>query len=116
MVTLGDGRTETIANIVNQKMDVEVLYITRRLNNLSHAFHCELGSITGKLIYSAFYLENGQRLTCTANHLLLTEDGYLPAGEMEIGERLVAAVPVAELASQVEMIATRLEIISAYRH
>lgn len=96
-VVLADGSTEKIGKIVNQKMDVEVLsynvetrmFEPRRIvnwfdnGNAEHFLQFKVDSNKGR---------GRSEFGCTPNHLLLTEDGYVPAGELAVGDKLVTAV------------------------
>ncbi len=96
-VVLADGSTEKIGKIVNQKMNVEVLsyntktgqFEPRRIvnwfknGNADHFLQFTVDSNEGR----------GKReFGCTPNHLLLTEIGYQPAGELEVGDMLITKV------------------------
>ena len=100
-VTLADGRVEMIGNIVEQKMDVEVLsfdvrtglFEPRRVvnwfdNGLAETF----------LEFSVDGPDGIHTFACTPNHLLLTAHGYEHAEDIEEGDRLVIALPVLEMA------------------
>ncbi|GAB4514561.1 MAG: hypothetical protein OHK0046_16840 [Anaerolineae bacterium] len=95
-VVLADGTTRTIADIVENKLDVEVL-----------SFNVDTNQFEPRRVVSWF--DNGEteeflhfivesvdgrthEFLCTANHLLLTEDGYLHADELEAGDFLVTSV------------------------
>lgn len=96
-VVLADGTTEKIGKIVNQKMDVEVL-----------SFNIKTGMFEPRRVVNWFDNGNAEfflqfkvdsnhgrgksEFACTPNHLLLTEDGYVQAGELEPGDKLVTSV------------------------
>ena len=96
-VVLADGSTEKIGKIVNQKMDVEVLsynaktrmFEPRRVvnwfdnGNADYFLQFKVDSNKGR---------GRSEFGVTPNHLLLTEDGYVHAGELEVGDTLVTAV------------------------
>lgn len=101
-VMLADGSTEQIGRIVENRLNVEVL-----------SFNVETGQFEARPI--ANWYNNGEtdqfmRFTihgydgqphsfdCTPNHLLLSESGYEHAEDLRVGDRLLMAVPVAELA------------------
>lgn len=102
-VVLADGTTEKIGKIVNQKMDVEVLSYhvkTREFEPRRIANWFDNGPTDRFLKFTVAGPEGGVReFQCTPNHLLLTADGYEAAGELEIGERLIVAAPILELAA-----------------
>ncbi len=95
-VVLADGTTEKIGEIVNQKMDVEVM-----------SYNADSGAFEPRRVVNWF--DNGEtdhflRFTVsapagtrsfdvTSNHLILTRDGYIPAGELTVEDRVLAAVP-----------------------
>ncbi len=96
-VTLADGTQEKIGKIVNQKRDVEVLsyniktrqFEPRRIKNWF-----KNGNADYFLQFTVDSNEGrGRReFGCTPNHLLLSEDGYHPAGELEVGDKLISRV------------------------
>lgn len=100
-VVLADGSTEKIGKIVNQEMDVEVLsyntksrmFEPRRIANWFNN-----GPTENFLEFEVEAYDGIHQFTCTPNHLLLTKDGYVSAGEISIGERLITAVPELALA------------------
>jgi RecA/RadA recombinase len=105
-VTLADGTTEKIGKIVNQKMDVEVLsydaksrmFEPRRIVNWFD------NGTTGEFLEFEVQSHGGvHQFTCTPNHLLLTEDGYVPAIEISVGEKLITAVPEHAMAGMTEV-------------
>ncbi len=97
-VVLADGSTEKIGKIVNQRLPVEVL-----------SYDPKAGAIVPKRVVNWF--DNGKtnqflRLTvakpgrngraelgCTANHLIRTPSGWLEAGDLKVGDRVLEAVP-----------------------
>ena len=96
-VVLADGTTEKIGKIVNQKRDVSVLsynvrsgmFEPRRIvnwynNGIADNFlQFKVASNSG----------NGKRsFAATPNHLLLSENGYVPAGDLEVGDNLMTTV------------------------
>jgi recombination protein RecA len=97
-VTLADGTQEKIGKIVNQRMPVEVL-----------SYDPELGAVVPKKVTNWFdngvteeFLQitvakpggNGRaQLGCTANHLIRTPGGWREAQELQVGDRVLQAVP-----------------------
>ncbi|WP_123026185.1 intein-containing recombinase RecA [Mycolicibacterium stellerae] len=97
-VQLADGTTEKIGKIVNQKMDVEVLsydpdtdrVVPRKVVNWFNngpaeqflQFTVEKSGGNGKSQFAA-----------TPNHLIRTPGGWTEAGELIIGDRVMAAEP-----------------------
>jgi recombination protein RecA len=96
-VTLADGSQMKIGKIVNQKLDVEVLsynvqtrqFEPRRIKNWFNN-----GNAESFLQFTVDSNEGRGRheFACTPNHLLLTEEGYRPAGELEVGDQLITRV------------------------
>jgi recombination protein RecA len=96
-VTLGDGSTERIGKIVNQRLPVEIM-----------SMDPETGEISPKRIVD--YYNNGETddwwtfdvasaggrgrrsFTCTSNHLIFTPDGEKHAFEIEEGDEVLVAV------------------------
>jgi protein RecA len=101
-VVLADGTTEKIGKIVNQKMDVEVLSYnvkTREFEPRRIANWFDNGPTDSFLEFKVAGSDNGVReFQCTPNHLLLTADGYVAAGELKVGQQLIVAQPIPVLA------------------
>ncbi|OBK16559.1 intein-containing recombinase RecA [Mycobacterium asiaticum] len=97
-VTLADGTTEKIGKIVNNKMDVEVLsydpaadkIVPRKVVNWFNngpaeqflQFTVEKSGGNGKSQFAA-----------TPNHLIRTPGGWTEAGDLDTGDRVLAAEP-----------------------
>jgi recombination protein RecA len=97
-VTLADGSQEKIGKIVNQRMPVEVL-----------SYDPEVGALVPKKVVNWFdngvtdqFLQltvarpggNGRaQLGCTANHQIRTPAGWREARELQVGDRVLQAVP-----------------------
>ena len=97
-VVLADGTTEMIGKIVNQKLPVEVL-----------SFDAATGAVVPKRVINWF--DNGKTeeflnitvakpikggrvaLACTANHLVRTPSGWVEAGKLKVGDRVLEALP-----------------------
>jgi recombination protein RecA len=103
-VTLADGSQEKIGKIVNQKMDVEVLsydpdtdrVVPRKVTNWFDNGNADR--------FLQFTVEksggNGRsQFAATENHLIRTPGGWIPAGELVSGDRVMVAEPV-RLSSQ----------------
>lgn len=97
-VVLADGSSEKIGKIVQQKLPVEVLsynqetahFETKKVLNWF-----DNGKTDGFLQFEVATAKQGNsshQFACTANHLLLTPDGYRHAGEMKIGDKLMTQV------------------------
>jgi RecA/RadA recombinase len=100
-VMLADGTSAPIGEIVAQRMDVEILSFNAETNVFEPRRIVDWfdnGATESFLQFTVASDEGMHQFRCTPNHLLLTEDGYMEAGELEVGEELVTAVPVAELA------------------
>ena len=97
-VVLADGTTEKIGKIVNQKMPVEVL-----------SYDAKTGAMVPKRVVNWFdngateeFLQitvakpakNGRaQLACTPNHLIRTPGGWVEAGDLKVGDRVLEALP-----------------------
>src|SRR6516162_2997227 len=97
-VTLADGTQEKIGKIVNQKLPVEVL-----------SYDPQVGAVVPKRVVNWFdngvtdqFLQltvarpggNGRaQLGCTANHQIRTPAGWREAGGLQLGDRVLQAVP-----------------------
>ncbi|MDQ3680077.1 MAG: recombinase RecA [Actinomycetota bacterium] len=97
-ITLADGTQEKIGKIVNQRMPVEVL-----------SYDPELDAVVPKKVVDWF--DNGRtdqflkftvarpggngraQFSCTPNHLIRTPGGWQEAQELEVGDRVLQAVP-----------------------
>jgi recombination protein RecA len=95
-VMLADGTSEKIGKIVNRRMDVEVLsydaeadrIVPRKVTNwfdngvADHFLQFTVRKSSG----------NGRaQFAATPNHLVRTPGGWRPAGELEVGERVILA-------------------------
>jgi recombination protein RecA len=97
-VALADGTTEYIGRIVDEKLPVEVL-----------SYDPQAGSVVPKKVINWF--DNGETdaflrfkigrasyggpttFSCTPNHLVRTPAGWREASELEVGDRVMQAVP-----------------------
>ncbi len=96
-VMLADGRTVQIGTIVENKLDVEVMSyntLTQRFEPRRIVNWFDNGPTEMFLRITAGL----SQFTCTPNHLILTEDGYIPAEELVIGDRVITAVSELALA------------------
>jgi recombination protein RecA len=97
-VVLADGTSEMIGKIVNQKLPVEVLSYDaasgtmvpkRVINWFDNGLTDEFLKIT-----VAKPMESGRaELACTPNHLIHTPSGWVEAGKLKVGDRVLEAVP-----------------------
>ena len=97
-VVLADGTTEKIGKIVNQKLPVEVL-----------SYDAATGAMVPKRVVNWFDngttdeflqitvakpMKNGRaQLACTPNHLIRTPGGWVEAGTLKVGDRVLEALP-----------------------
>ena len=97
-VVLADGTTEKIGKIVNQKLPVEVL-----------SYDVKTGAMVPKRVVNWFNngrtdeflqitvakpVKNGRSsIGCTANHLIRTPGGWIEAGKLKVGDRVLEALP-----------------------
>jgi recombination protein RecA len=97
-VVLADGTTEKIGKIVNQKLPLEVL-----------SYDVKSGTMVPKRVVNWFdngrteqFLQitvakptkNGRaQLACTSNHLIRTPGGWVEAGKLKVGDRVLEALP-----------------------
>ncbi|MEM6284768.1 MAG: recombinase RecA [Chloroflexota bacterium] len=100
-VQLANGRTESIRNIVDNRMNVEVM----SYNTLTQQFEPKRivnwfnnGKAEKFLKFTVAAVDGGTHtFECTPNHELLTEHGYEAAENLRVGERLVTMAGVLEL-------------------
>ncbi|MGD0055203.1 MAG: recombinase RecA [Acidimicrobiales bacterium] len=97
-VVLADGTTEKIGKIVNQKLPVEVL-----------SYDAKTGAMVPKRVVNWFNngrtdeflqitvakpMKNGRsQFGCTPNHLIRTPGGWVEAGKLTVGDRVLEALP-----------------------
>ena len=97
-VVLADGTTEKIGKIVNQRMPVDVL-----------SFDSATGAVVAKRVVNWFDngvtdeflqftvakpMKNGRaQFGCTPNHLIRTPVGWVEAGKLKVGDRVLEALP-----------------------
>ncbi|MEX1162899.1 MAG: hypothetical protein WEB03_04900, partial [Nitriliruptor sp.] len=100
-VTLADGSHETIADIVNQKLPVEVLsydhqqgqIVPKRVTNWFD------NGPTEQFLHFAIARAGGgaghgeSRIEFTPNHLIMTPGGWREAQELQVGDRVIQSVP-----------------------
>jgi len=94
-VLLADGTTEKIGHLVQTKQAAQVL-----------AYNQDTQSFEAKRIVNWFdngetetflhfkvaaHEDSAHRFACTANHQLLTPNGYRAAGELSVGDKLITA-------------------------
>lgn len=99
-VLLADGSSLPISEIVEQKLNVEVMsynIVTQQFEPRQIISWFDNGPTNEFLEFTVAAPYGAHRFACTHNHLLLTESGYVRAGELKIGERLVTAVEQSEL-------------------
>jgi RecA/RadA recombinase len=100
-VVLADGTTEKIGKIVNEKLDVKVLSYdvkTQRFEPRPILNWFDNGLADTFLEFTVDSDDGIHHFACTPNHLLLTEEGYTPAEELAVGEKVITAAPVMEMA------------------
>jgi recombination protein RecA len=96
-VILADGSCEKIGKIVNQKLPVEVMsynHTTGQFEPRPIVNWFNNGPTEQFLQFTVAANEGSGRhsFACTDNHLLLSEHGYKPAGELQVGDRLMTMV------------------------
>jgi RecA/RadA recombinase len=109
-VVLADGTTEKIGKLVNQKHDVEVMSYdvdTQTFEPRKVVNWFNNGRTNEFLRFTvASHDINPHTFDCTVNHLLLTEDGYISAEELHVGERLITAIPEMAIAGLMDTLST----------
>jgi recombination protein RecA len=96
-VILADGSSEKIGKIVNQKLPVEVMsynHTTGQFEPRPIVNWFNNGPTDLFLQFTVAANEGSDRhaFACTPNHLLLSEYGYKPAEELQVGDRLMTMV------------------------
>src|SRR5215467_9212576 len=108
-ITLADGTQEKIGKIVNQRMDVEVLsydpvtckVVPRKIVNWFNNGRAD------RFLQFTVAKSGGNGLSqfaATENHLIQTPGGYRPAGELVVGDRVIAAEPKLLSDQQIQLI------------
>ena len=96
-VMLADGTTAPIGDLVTQKRAVDVMSYdvqTQSFEPRPIANWYDNGTTDTFLDFQVEGHDGrARRFRCTPNHLLLTEAGYVAAGELAVGQSLVSAVP-----------------------
>lgn len=96
-VILANGECKKIGEIVNQRMDVEVMsyntttgaFEPRKIVNWFNNGPAEMFL---QFTVAANEGDGRHSFACTPNHLLLSEYGYKPAEELQVGDRLMTMV------------------------
>jgi len=100
-VMLADGTTEQIGNIVAQKMDVEVVsynVLTGEFEPRRVVNWFDNGETDTFLQFTVASHDGVHEFKCTPNHMILTDSGYEAAEDLKVGDLLMTAVPLPELA------------------
>jgi recombination protein RecA len=97
-VVLADGTTEKIGKIVNQKMPVEVLSYDAKTNRVipKRVVNWFDNGRTEEFlqITVAKPMKNGvAQFGCTSNHSIRTPAGWVEAGNLKVGDRVLEALP-----------------------
>lgn len=102
LVTLADGTNETIANIVNKKMNVEVLSFDEKNNKIIKskviAWH-KNGKVEKDTDFINFALDGfggggNQNICCTKEHEILTEKGWKKAKDITKNDKLLTQIDI----------------------
>ena len=98
-VTLADGTQEKIGKIVNERMDIEVLAVdpsTGKIEPKKIVNWFDNGNAERFLQFTVYRPEGNGRaqFAATENHLIATPSGWVEAGELEVGESVLAPMPV----------------------
>jgi recombination protein RecA len=96
-VILADGSSEKIGKIVNQQMPVEVMSYNHTTGQFEprpivNWFNNGPTDIFLQFTVAANEGNGCHAFACTPNHLLLSEYGYRPAEELQVGDRLMTMV------------------------
>ena len=96
-VMLGDGSTEKIGKIVNQRMPVEVMSMDPHTGEITPKRIVEYYDNGPTDEWLQFEVEAGggsgkRKFACTPNHLIFTPDGERQAWEIDEGDEVLAAV------------------------
>jgi recombination protein RecA len=94
-VLLGDGSSEMIGKIVNQRLPVEVMSMNPETGEISAKRVVEYyrNGLTDEWLH--FELAGGRgrhRFACTPNHLIFTSSGERPAAEIREGDDMLVAM------------------------
>jgi recombination protein RecA len=97
-VVLADGTTENIGKIVNQKLPVEVLSYDHKTNSVvpKRVVNWFNNGRTEEFlqITVANPAKNGvAQFGCTSNHSIRTPSGWVEAGRLKVGDRVLEALP-----------------------
>jgi len=95
-VMLADGTTEKIGKIVNQKMDVEVMSYNTKTGVFEPRKVVNWFNNGKTDRFLQFTVDSNQgrgrrEFGVTENHLMLTPDGYVPAGELNVGDMVITS-------------------------
>lgn len=96
-VILADGTSEKIGKIVNQKLPVEVMSYNHSTGDFEarpvvNWFNNGPTDLFLQFTVAANEGSGRHAFACTPNHLLLSEYGYRPAEELQVGDRLMTMV------------------------
>lgn len=92
-ITLADGTTESIQNIVDNKLDVEVLGYNFKTNKIESCKITQFYNHGNKKKFIKIYFKHPNKnvsekgsLICTKDHLVYTQRGYIEAQELIDGD------------------------------
>ena len=97
-VMLADGTTMSIGRIVTERLDVEVMSldpVTGRVEPRRVINWFDNGIAEGFLRIRVSGGDGARELLCTPNHIIITPQGEIPAGDLRPGMEVYATEPVA---------------------
>ncbi len=97
-VMLADGTTMSIGRIVMERLDVEVMSldpVTGRVEPRRVINWFDNGIAEGFLRIRVSGGDGARELLCTPNHIIITPQGEIPAGDLRPGMEVYATEPVA---------------------
>jgi len=97
-VMLADGTTMSIGRIVTERLDVEVMSldpVTGRVEPRRVINWFDNGIAEGFLRIRVSGGDGSRELLCTPNHIIITPQGEIPAGDLHPGMEVYATEPVA---------------------
>jgi RecA/RadA recombinase len=90
-VVLADGRREAIGRIVQNRLPIEVLSADPATGRIEPRRVVNWFDNGPAELFIDFEVDGGQKFSATENHLIFTPEGPVKAGDLDVGDEVLAA-------------------------